>query len=71
MVTRFWSPVFGKKAGKHPWQAITLEWTTLPQPSTTAASPYPTVSHGPDEDSVPGRVQGWLPETDPAEARKD
>lgn len=49
-----WSLRRGEKAGKNPWHATTLEWTTAsPPPHGNFAGEYPRVYRGPYEFSVP------------------
>ncbi len=53
----------GKKAGKNPWNANTLEWTTeSPPPHGNWPGELPTVYRGPYEYSVPGRESDFWPQ---------
>ena len=52
-----------KKAGKNPWNANTLEWTTeSPPPHGNWPGELPTVYRGPYEYSVPGRESDFWPQ---------
>jgi cytochrome c oxidase subunit 1 len=61
----FWSLRRGQKAGRNPWQANTLEWTTESPPPHGNWKQLPTVYRGPYEYSVPGRTQDFWPQSDP------
>ncbi len=53
----------GKNAGKNPWDANTLEWTTeSPPPHGNWPGDLPTVYRGPYEYSVPGRESDFWPQ---------
>jgi len=58
----FWSLVAGKKAERNPWQANTLEWTTLSPPPHGNFEVLPTVYRGPYEYSSPLVKEDWLPQ---------
>src|SRR5947207_3210883 len=58
----FWSLVAGKKAERNPWQANTLEWTTLSPPPHGNFEMIPTVYRGPYEYSSPLVKEDWLPQ---------
>ena len=58
----FWSLVAGKKAERNPWQANTLEWTTLSPPPHGNFEVIPTVYRGPYEYSSPLVKEDWLPQ---------
>ncbi len=62
----FWSLCRGQKAGKNPWQANTLEWTTESPPPHGNWKQMPTVYRGPYEYSVPGRDADFWPQNEPA-----
>lgn len=55
----------GKKAGKNPWKANTLEWTTDSPPPHGNWKELPTVYRGPYEYSVPGREKDYWPQNEP------
>ena len=61
----FWSLRRGQKAGKNPWRANTLEWTTESPPPHGNWKQLPTVYRGPYEYSVPGREQDFWPQNEP------
>tara|TARA_Y100000588_G_scaffold94475_1_gene102354 strand:+ start:28244 stop:29959 length:1716 start_codon:yes stop_codon:yes gene_type:complete len=52
----------GKKAGKNPWKANTLEWTTESPPGHGNFKKLPEVYRGPYEYSVPGRKEDYWPQ---------
>ena len=57
----------GKAAGKNPWNANTLEWTTeSPPPHGNWPEGLPTVYRGPYEYSVPGRDEDYWPQNVPS-----
>jgi cytochrome c oxidase subunit 1 len=56
----------GPKAGKNPWKANTLEWTTESPPPHGNWKELPTVYRGPYEYSVPGRDKDYWPQNEPA-----
>jgi len=62
----FKSLVSGEKAGKNPWKANTLEWTTESPPPHGNWSELPTVYRGPYEYSVEGRDEDYWPQNEPA-----
>ncbi len=63
-----WSLKRGKKAEINPWNATTLEWTVpSPPPHDNFAGREPVIYRGPYEFSVPGAVQDYLPQDQPAE----
>ena len=65
LVNFFYSMFKGQKAGKNPWNANTLEWTTeSPAPHGNWAE-LPTVYRGPYEYSVPGRKSDYWPQNEP------
>ena len=59
------SLVKGKKAGKNPWQANTLEWTADSPPPHGNWKELPTVYRSPYEYSVPGREKDYWPQDEP------
>ena len=68
IVNFFYSMFAGEKAGKNPWKANTLEWTTESPPphGNWPPSELPTVYRGPYEYSVPGREKDYWPQNEPA-----
>jgi cytochrome c oxidase subunit 1 len=64
----FWSLFRGPKAGKNPYHANTLEWTTDSPPPHGNWPPdqLPTVYRGPYEYSHPDRKEDYWPQNQPA-----
>jgi len=59
----------GKRAGRNPWNANTLEWSaSSPAPHGNWGEKTPTVYRGPYEYSVPGMSDDYLPQDRPGEA---
>ncbi|MHC4547416.1 MAG: cytochrome c oxidase subunit I [Planctomycetota bacterium] len=59
-----WSLGAGEKAGRNPWQANTLEWTTTsPAPHGNFGDEVPTVYRGPYEYASPEVEEDYLPQT--------
>jgi cytochrome c oxidase subunit 1 len=58
----FWSLFRGREAGRNPWRATTLEWTTISPPGHGNFETTPEVHRGPYEYSLPGRAEDWLPQ---------
>ena len=57
----------GKKVGNNPWNANTLEWTTVSPPPHGNWAVLPTVYRGPYEYSNPARQdQDFWPQNEPA-----
>ncbi|MCC7405340.1 MAG: cbb3-type cytochrome c oxidase subunit I [Bdellovibrionales bacterium] len=56
----------GAKAGKNPWNANTLEWTTESPPPHGNWKELPSVYRGPYEYSVPGRASDFWPQNEKA-----
>ncbi len=58
----------GKKAGKNPWKANTLEWTTESPPphGNWPRDELPNVYRGPYEYSVPDRETDYWPQNEPS-----
>ena len=53
----------GEKAGRNPWHANTLEWsTTSPAPHGNFGEEIPTVHHGPYEYASPDVAEDYLPQ---------
>jgi len=59
------SLVSGKEAGKNPWKANTLEWTTPSPPGHGNWETLPDCYRGPYEYSVPGRESDYWPQNEP------
>ena len=55
----------GEKAGKNPWKANTLEWTTESPPPHGNWAELPTVYRGPYEYSHPDRDEDYWPQNVP------
>ncbi|PYX92020.1 MAG: cytochrome c oxidase subunit I, partial [Acidobacteria bacterium] len=67
VINLFWSMMKGPKASDNPWEATTLEWTTVtPPPHDNFGGRTPVVHHGPYEYSVPGAPKDYVMQTDPA-----
>jgi len=67
----FWSMKFGKKVGKNPWNATTIEWAApSPPPHGNFLAPI-AVYRGPYEYSVPGHPVDFIPQCDPQGPRTD
>jgi cytochrome c oxidase subunit 1 len=63
----YFSSIFrGEKAGKNPWNANTLEWTTESPPPHGNWAELPTVYRGPYEYSVEGRDEDYWPQNVPS-----
>ena len=62
----FWSMFRGEKAGKNPWKANTLEWTTPSPPGHGNWKELPTVYRGPYEYNHPDREEDYWPQNVPA-----
>jgi len=65
VVNFFWSLARGKVAGRNPWQANTLEWTTDSPPPHGNFAEVPSVYRGPYEYSSPESAEDWLPQDRP------
>lgn len=63
IVNFFYSLFFGKKAGRNPWQANTLEWTVDSPPHHPNFEIPPQVYRDPYEYGVPGFAEDFLPQT--------
>jgi cytochrome c oxidase subunit I len=56
--------VWGKRAGRNPWLATTLEWVDADSPPPHGNfERLPLVYHGPYEYSSPLVAEDWLPQT--------
>jgi cytochrome c oxidase subunit 1 len=56
----------GKKAGKNPFNANTLEWQADSPPPHGNFATLPTVYRGPYEYSAPGRADDYWPQNAPS-----
>ena len=65
-VNVWWSLRNGKRAGKNPYNANTLEWQAESPPPHGNFAVLPTVYRGPYEYSVPGRVDDYWPQNAPS-----
>jgi cytochrome c oxidase subunit 1 len=65
-VNVWWSLRSGKKAGKNPYKANTLEWQAESPPPHGNFAELPTVYRGPYEYSVPGRSDDYWPQNAPS-----
>jgi cytochrome c oxidase subunit I len=63
-----WSLFAGKKVGRNPWQANSLEWTAPSPPPHGNFETLPTVYRGPYEYSLPGMQEDFLPQDRPGGA---
>ena len=61
----FYSLKFGKDAGNNPYNANTLEWTTVSPPGHGNWEELPTVYRGPYEYSHPDREDDFWPQNEP------
>ena len=67
-----WSFLKGKKAGKNPWEATTLEWEIpSPPPHDNFAGKLPVIHRGPYEFSVPGEDKDYTMQTEPEVSAQD
>jgi len=67
----FWSMFAGKKAGRNPWEANTLEWEAPSPPGHgNFPGPLPTVYRGPYEYSSPLVTEDYLPQARRLEPQK-
>jgi cytochrome c oxidase subunit 1 len=68
LINFFYSMFKGKKAGKNPWNASTLEWTTDSPPphGNWPEAELPTVYRGPYEYSHPDHEKDYWPQNEPA-----
>ena len=66
----FWSLFAGKKVGRNPWDATTLEWDAPSPPGHGNFDKPLTVYRGPYEYSVPGAEKDFSPQTEPPGAKK-
>jgi cytochrome c oxidase subunit 1 len=67
IINFFWSMKKGKKAGRNPYNATTLEWITESPPPHGNFDEMPTVYRGPYEYSNPDREEDFWPQHLPDE----
>jgi cytochrome c oxidase subunit 1 len=65
LINFFGSMFKGKKAGRNPYNANTLEWVAPSPPGHGNFEELPTVYRGPYEYSVPGREEDYWPQNVP------
>jgi cytochrome c oxidase subunit 1 len=71
IINFFWSIWHGRKIGKNPWNATTMEWSApSPPPHGNFIEPV-AVYRGPYEYSVPGHPVDFIPQSDPQGPRTD
>lgn len=63
LVNVVWSYFRGSEAGRNPWRANTLEWTTPSPPGHGNFAEAPVVYRGPYEYSAQDREEDWFPQT--------
>ncbi len=69
VINFFWSLKAGKKAGRNPWQANTLEWVASSPPPHDNFERVPAVYRAPYEYSSPEAAADWLPQNQPLKAK--
>jgi cytochrome c oxidase subunit 1 len=69
VVNFFWSLWAGKRAARNPWDANTLEWSTVSPPPHGNFEVVPVIYRGPYEYSAPEAAEDWLPQDRPVKAR--
>ena len=62
----FYSIVAGKRVGRNPWQACTLEWEAPSPPGHGNFDKELTVYHGPYEYASPHVAEDWCAQTNTA-----
>src|SRR5260370_25602318 len=67
----FWSMKFGKKVGKNPWDATTMEWAAPSPPGHGNFLEPVAVYRGPYEYSVPGHDVDFISQCHPQGPRTD
>ena len=65
----FYSLWFGKKAGRNPWRANTLEWTAASPPPHGNFDSQPLVFRGPYEYSHPENDEDFWPQSQPPHSK--
>ncbi len=68
IINFFYSMFFGKKVGRNPWDATTVEWDTPSPPGHGNFDKPIAVYRGPYEYSVPGAPTDFTPQTQPTAA---
>lgn len=71
VINMIMSAIKGPKAGKNPWKANSLEWTTESPPPHGNFDIFPTVYRGAYEYSVPGREEDYWPQHLPDESKSE
>jgi cytochrome c oxidase subunit I len=66
LVNFLWSIFGGKKAGRNPWQANSLEWVAPSPPGHGNFDTIPDVYRGPYEFSSPESTEDYLPQNVPS-----
>ena len=64
----FYSIVAGKRVGRNPWQACTLEWEAPSPPGHGNFDKELSVHHGPYEYASPNVPEDWCAQTNPAKS---
>jgi cytochrome c oxidase subunit 1 len=64
IINFFWSIWYGKKIGRNPWDATTLEWDAPSPPGHGNFDKEISVHRGPYEYSVPGAEKDFTPQTE-------
>ena len=69
LINLVWSAFAGKKVGRNPWEATTLEWAA-PSPPLAHGNfeTVPVVHRGPYEYSVPGAATDFSPQHEPKQS---
>jgi cytochrome c oxidase subunit 1 len=63
VVNFFWAMFWGKRVGRNPWNAASLEWETPSPPGHGNFDHELAVYHGPYEYGAPGAAQDFVPQT--------
>ncbi len=63
VINFFGSLFWGKRAGRNPWNACTLEWEAPSPPGHGNFDKQLSVHHGPYEYGVPGQPRDFVPQT--------
>jgi cytochrome c oxidase subunit 1 len=70
IINFFWSIRNGRKVGRNPWDATTLEWDAPSPPPHGNFDTEISVHRGPYEYSVPGAAKDFTPQTEHHEATR-
>jgi len=68
VINFFGSMFVGKRVGRNPWNACTLEWEAPSPPGHGNFDHELAVYHGPYEYGMPGEERDWCPQTQPAKS---